>query len=233
MGRQPQTIEEWIKGEKARQDWLDQKLRDAGLRRLTHEGQDTIDALISDLEEALPKGADRAEAIRKLKQNWRVFKCSQKNKTSTLSISVKKRTHESLKKLANGRRETQKATLEKLIEEGFQTEADKKAAIKEAVNQAKLSHFEKHSPLEWPPLSSVFTREAESLRETVAEKDEEIHRLRKELDSLSSTSIEKDESDIAPGSAPDIDDKAEPEPPKLEPTRNVGEILYNRKKPSF
>ena len=161
------------------------------------------------------------------------MKGGQKNKPSPPTSGVKKRTHESLKKLANGRRETQKATLEKLIEEGFQTEADKKAAIKEAVNQAKLSHFEKHSPLEWPPLSSVFTREAESLRETVAEKDEEIHRLRKELDSLSSTSIEKDESDIAPGSAPDIDDKAEPEPPKLEPTRNVGEILYNRKKPSF
>ena len=42
MGRQPQTIEEWVKGEKPRQDWLDQKLRDAGLRRLTQAGQDTV-----------------------------------------------------------------------------------------------------------------------------------------------------------------------------------------------
>ena len=233
MARKPQPLEDWLKEDKERQDWIDQELHNEGLRRFTEVGQSRVDALISDLNQALPEGADRAEAIRRLKLRWRVFKCTQKNETATLSVSVNKRTLKSLKKLANSRGETQKATLEKLIEEGFQTEADKKAAIKEAVNQAKLSHFEKHSPLEWPPLSSVFTREAESLRETVAEKDEEIHRLRKELDSLSSTSIEKDESDIAPGSAPDIDDKAEPEPPKLEPTRNVGEILYNRKKPSF
>ncbi|MEQ3636507.1 MAG: hypothetical protein ABNH30_08940 [Thalassolituus sp.] len=187
MGRQPQTIEEWIKGEKARQDWLDQKLRDAGLRRLTHEGQDTIDALISDLEEALPKGADRAEAIRKLKQNWRVFKCSQKNKTSTLSISVKKRTHESLKKLANGRGETQKATLEKLIEEGFQTEADKKAAIEKAAQQAEELMTNKKSLTTWRPLDLSTTTNAETLKEEISNKNKEIQKLKEIIASLTST----------------------------------------------
>ena len=187
MGRQPQTIEEWIKGEKARQDWLDQKLRHAGLRRLTHEGQDTIGALISDLEEALPKGADRAEAIRKLKQNWRVFKSSQKNKTINLAANVSKHTRESLKKLAKARGETQKATLEKLIEEGFQTEADKKAAIKEATRQAERLLADKQSPLEWFPLNSAITREITSLKEEVSNKNNEIQSLRMTIAELTST----------------------------------------------
>lgn len=229
MAKRPQSLEEWLQQDKKRITWLEQQLRDEGIRSLQFANQDPIDRLISDFLQRVPQES-KADAIRKLKQNWRVHKCN--SKRSTLSASVSKRTHTALKNLATARRKTQKATLEELIQDGFQSESDKKAAIEEAVNQAKLSHFEKHSPLEWPPLSSVFTRETESLRETIAVKDEEIHRLRKELESLNSASIEKDESDIAPGSAPDIDDKAEPEPPKLEPTRNVGEILYNRKKSS-
>lgn len=179
MGRQPQTIEEWVKGEKPRQDWLDQKLRDAGLRRLTQAGQDTVDSIISDLEEALPKGAGRAEAIRKLKQNWRVFKSSQKNKTTLLSANVSKRTLKSLKELARARQETQKDTLEKLIKEGFQTETDKKEACKQALNQQRsdLSLF--------IPLATV--KEVQELRAIIDAKDQEIADLKRQLSKLQGT----------------------------------------------
>ncbi len=191
MARKPQPLEDWLKEDKERQDWIDQELHNEGLRRFTEVGQSRVDALISDLNQALPEGADRAEAIRRLKLRWRVFKCSQKNKTSTLSISVKKRTHESLKKLANGRGETQKATLEKLIEEGFQTEADKKAAIKEATRQAERFLADKQSPLEWFPLNSAITREIEALKEKILRKEMKIQAL--EEDKAKLIASKKDE----------------------------------------
>ena len=187
MARQPQSIEKWLKGHKERQDWIDQELRNEGLRRFTEVGQSRVDTLISDLNQALPEGADRAEAIRRLKLRWRVFKCTQKNETSTLSVSVNKRTLKSLKKLANSRGETQKATLEKLIEEGFQTEADKKAAIKEATRQAERLLADKQSPLEWLPLNSAITREITSLKAEVSNKNNEIQSLRMTIAELTST----------------------------------------------
>ena len=151
MGRKSQTIEEWIKAEKARQDWLDQKLRDAGLRRLTHEGQDTIDALISDLEEALPKGADRAEAIRKLKQNWRVFKSSQKNKTINLAANVSRHTRESLKKLAKARGKRKKPRWRSSSKKGFKRRLTRKQPSKKPLIRRSLAISKSTPRLNGPP----------------------------------------------------------------------------------
>lgn len=187
MARQPQSIEEWLKGHKERQDWIDQELRNEGLRRFTEVGQSRVDALISDLNQALPEGADRAEAIRRLKLRWRVFKCTQKNETSTLSVSVNKRTRESLKKLANARGETLKATLEKLIEEGLQTEDDKKAAVEKAVQQAEELMSNKKSPTTWRPLDLSTTTNVETLKEEIFNKDKEIHKLKERIANITST----------------------------------------------
>ena len=191
MARKPQPLEDWLKEDKERQDWIDQELHNEGLRRFTEVGQSRVDALISDLNQALPEGADRAEAIRRLKLRWRVFKCTQKNETATLSVSVNKRTLKSLKKLANSRGETQKATLEKLIEEGLQTEADKKAAIEKAVQQADKLMADKQSPETWTPFKAPFTREIEALKEKILRKEMKIQAL--EEDKAKLIASKKDE----------------------------------------
>lgn len=191
MARKPQPLEEWLKEDKARQDWLDRELSNEELRRFPKAGQSRVDAIISDLNQALPEEADRAEAIRRLKLRWRVFKCTQKNETSTLSFSVNKRTRDSLKKLAKARKETQKATLEQLIEEGLQTEADKKAAIEKAVQQADKLMADKQSPETWTPFKAPFTREIEALKEKILRKEMKIQAL--EEDKAKLIASKKDE----------------------------------------
>lgn len=114
---------------------------------------------------------------------------------------MSKSTHKSLKRLAKAWGETQKATLEKLIEEGFQNEANKEEAIKQATQQAEELMADKQSPTTWPLLDLATTTDLEALKELLSQKNKEIQHLKETITNLTQ-SQNRDLKDLRPGQAP-------------------------------
>ena len=187
MNKAVKTPGQWLDNDPKMIDWLNGYITRNPCKGVMLLPPSSHERLVDYLEKSL-KSRD-SSYLQRAKQAWRVHQSREGKNLKQAHLHQSKRDIKVLETLAkkggNGRTSVS-AVVAELIRLALKDEEKKKATIKEAKEEAKRQILDQQQS-NCPFIPLVTAKEAQTLRDSIAAKDQEIQALNKQLAELSTT----------------------------------------------
>ena len=186
MGKASKPPRQWLDENPQVMDWLQGYIKRNPCENLT-QPWNNYESMARYLERSLE--SQDPSYLQRTKQAWRVHQSREGKNLKQVHLELSKREIKVLETLAKKRsngRTSVSAVVAELIRLALKDEEKKKATIKEAKEEAKRQILDQQQS-NCPFIPLVTAKEAQTLRDSIAAKDQEIQALNKQLAELPTT----------------------------------------------